>query len=635
MYSVLKINIIQRINLLKEKRFSALKLLGNQIFGLFFLLCSLGFISLSSTSLYAQAQEEQLSPFQSADLRIANLEQSYDSQIIEILSNYFDRRKFFVDVDINAEMIDQTYETTTQNQVVTQRPQSIMMPGLPFLPQENLQTNDAVTGTPETVVSTNTVLTLRLINLTVNIFADSSLSNQEIDFMRLIAGIALKTNTARGDVINITQIAMPNFVIQPDLNPSGTTSAQSNNSSDSDFTSLLGIAKEFVPGILLLVLLGLIVLFNRFLNKPKQAPAPISQQRETFKNEVERIETPAPSQQVSISLTDKDETVFSFEEIGEKFFNDPQEIALLFEYWIDEDPENGAIKAAEVISTVDKRLLRSLKNNLLSERYDEIAAAIEVLPEMSEEKKLDVAKKFSAMLPKGDSELSFSQRHGQQALFKFLDHISDQQLVRLINEEDGQTAALIIDYLPEEKGAQLLDEFDKDKATDIMLNMTTLHSLSYKKHGEIASELFDKAMDVIDKEKDERHGIENILPILEKLPLSEQRDYIDELIASRSVVGEIIDNQFITVEQIPDLKNHVIRDAVKVLNTETMLNALIGLDQRVVDTILSFRPKREQKLLRQELEQTKDKDEKGKHPAKYLLMDSIRRIDKLYSEIEA
>lgn len=629
MLSVLKGNIKSNITRLKEKSFLRLKVYSKSRGSLLFILCFIGLAIAAPVKLYAQESEE-LSPFQSADLRIANLEQSYDSQIIEILSNYFDRRKFFVDVNINAEMIDQTYETTTQNQVVTQRPQSIMMPGLPFLPQENLQSSQQVNANPETVVSTNTVLTLRLINLTVNIFADSSLSNQEIDFMRLIAGIALKTNTARGDVINISQIAMPNFVLQPDLNPSSANPSNQPSTSESDFTSLIGIAKQFIPGILLLILLGLIILFNKYLNKPKEAP-PVSQQRETFKNEVERIEPNVPSQQLNINLTDVDNTVFSFEEIGEKFFNEPQEIALLFEYWMDEDPENGAIRAAEVISTVDKRLLRSLKNNLLSERYDEIATAIEMLPEMNDEKKLEVAKKFSAMLPKGDADLSFSQRHGQQALFKFLDHISDQQLVRLINEEDGQTAALIIDYLPEQKGAQLLDEFDKDKATDIMLNMTTLHSLSYKKHGEIASDLFDKAMDVIDKEKDERHGIENILPILEKLPLADQREYIDQLIASRSVVGEIIDNQFITVEQIPDLKNQVIRDSVKLLNTETLINALIGLDKRVVDTILNFRPKREQRLVLQELEQTKDRDEKGTHPAKYILMDAIRKTDKLYS----
>lgn len=75
--------------------------------------------------IYAQSSSNA----ESFELRVANLEQQYDSQIIQILTNYFDRKKFFVDVNINAELVDEAIGTT-QNQVVTnsQPRQNLFMP---------------------------------------------------------------------------------------------------------------------------------------------------------------------------------------------------------------------------------------------------------------------------------------------------------------------------------------------------------------------------------------------------------------------------------------------------------------------------------------------------------------------------
>lgn len=131
---------------------------------------------LASTDISAQTAFDPSSS-QSLELRVANLEQQYDSQIIQILSNYFNRKKFFIDVNINAELIDQTIGTTS-NQVVesSQQEQNLFMPGLPFLPEQNLRQPANRNRQPETIVNENTIKTLRIVNMSVNIYADTSVT---------------------------------------------------------------------------------------------------------------------------------------------------------------------------------------------------------------------------------------------------------------------------------------------------------------------------------------------------------------------------------------------------------------------------------------------------------------------------
>ena len=157
-----------------------------------------------------------------------------------------------------------------------------------------------------------------------------------------------------------------------------------------------------------------------------------------------------------------------------------------------------------------------------------------------------------------------------------------------------------------------------------MINMATIHTLSYKQHTETSSKLFDKAMDLLESEKEERLGAENILPVLERIPLKDQQRYIQQLIDTGSPVGNIIKEQFITLDQIPELDEKIVNAAVNQLSTEILLRALVGLDDAIINKVLSVRPRREQRLIRIELDQAELDDEQNIEQAKVLMMNSIR-----------
>lgn len=608
--------MINRNNIFPSNRVSSISFIY-----LFFSFIFFQMISFNG-SVFAQNNDDSQAS-QSVELEIASLEQSYDTQVSQMLSNHFDRKKFFVDVNIDAVIISESLGTT-ENQVVQSRRQNIFLPGLPYLPEENLKESEFLVDNPETIVSQNTYRTLKLNNLTISIYADSSFSDQEIEFMRLIAGIAAKTDASRGDVINISRLIMPDFSkptidtiipIQEPVTPNG----------------FLQSMNDYWPGIILALIFIVGLMGHSFLAR-SASPNNFNQNRTDLKKEMhfDGVLNTSPtglpftpsSKPVKKELSPKENEA---DILVSNFLNNSQETALLFEYWIDRDPTGGAEKAAKVVGAVDRNLIRSLKSEMSPEKYSSIIYALELLPEDSKEEKAEVIQNFNALLKPKEGVKSDSKKYIQLGLFKFLDHISDQHILQLLKSENPETAALIIDYLPEDKGAYLLRYVESKKATSIMLKLSTLHKLSYINQTEISSKLFDRVIELREIEKNERDGIDNILPVLERLPVSEQKDYIDRLKASGSSLGSLIEKQFITIDVIPKLTDEIILDAVEQINTATLMLALVDMNENIVNKILSVRPKREQKLIREELQQIEVEESEL---SKSILMKAIRNSAK-------
>ena len=301
---------------------------------------------------------------------------------------------------------------------------------------------------------------------------------------------------------------------------------------------------------------------------------------------------------------------------------------MVFEFWIDSDEKNGPSNVAEVVSSIDSSSLKLLQNHIDEEKLETIKVAIRNLPPMSIDEKYRAAKYFNSIIKDESTDEKSQKKHAKLGLFKFLTHLSDDLLTELIKTENNVSAALIIDYLPEDKAASILNTFERSRAAEIMLKMSTLHTLSYKEQSKISSGLFEKAILVRDNVHEQDFGVENILPILENLPVDEQRRYIEQLKSTGSQVGIILEKEFFTIDQIPELEDEVVKNGVEELDTSTLLEALIGLETASIDKILNGRPKREQQLIRLELESIN-----GEHQinaeAKKKLVSSLRKSLKL------
>jgi flagellar motor switch protein FliG len=558
------------------------------------------------------AQTSAINNSQSLDLRVASLEQKYDSQIIQVLGNYFDRQKFFVDVTISADLVKETY-STTQNQITRERPQEVMMPGLPFLPEENLQARSKGTATTERVVNENIVRILRLNNLRVRIYADSSFTQAETEFMVLIAGIAAKVNEARGDLVTVSKLKMPDFSFKPTLEVK-----------QPERNGMMASIEQYIPGFVLLLLVGLTLLVNRFTRKPEPNYGRL-EQRSNLRDSLYEKEQESPVLPTISYQRDPNSASADADILTNLFFRHPKEVALLFEYWMEEDPAEGVTKAAEVVLAIDKNILKSLKNELSDVSYQKIANEANRLPPLSFDRKKEVARNFNALLNTGSEDQSSQRKHHQLDLFNFLGHINAKQVAQLLEGEDRISTALVMDYLPDEKAVEVFDILGQDRTADIMVGLTKLNTLSYEKHKEVSSRLFNKTMDIIDRHREQTSGADNILPILEKLPLDEQRKYIEQLKAMGNPVGELIQNRFITVDQIPHLNDQLVQDALSSIDTATLLAAVIDLDEKSANKLLASRPKREQRLIQMEIQQGAPISQKQSEAALNKVMKLLRQ----------
>ena len=576
---------------------------------------SLLMVCAAGPSLVLAQQASDSSTIKSSELRVASLEQSYDRQVINTLSSYFDRQKFLVDVNITTEMIEETY-TTRQNKV-TQRPSSdVVMPGLPFLPDKNRRSGE-MNETPETIINENTVRNMVLKSIIVNIQADSSFNDEELAFMRKIAGIAAKTNTMRGDIVNITQISMPDFTA-----PKPENTVQATNES-SGFLGFSISFSQFLSVVMVLLFIALIIYVSRLNHNTDQEKT--TKRRALFSGDYngKPDEGTLPSGQLNgASKQHNNESAFT--KLIDHFLASPREVALIFESWAEEDPQEGITNAAKVVNSVDRQLIKSLKDGLNEQQYDAIKQAVEELPLQSLDQKKETARTFNALLESKNGSSRSSVRRNQVPLFKFLDHITQGQTLQLINEEEPQAAALILDYLTDQQAAKLLDQLDEEQTSSIMMEMMRLQELSYSKQKEISGRLFDKAMQMKESTDNNRFNSSNILPILEQLPLGQQRRYIDQLTSTNPAIGTYLDEHFITVDQIPGLDEKLIKSATVQINTDTLLDAVTGLDEAVVDKLLSVRPQREQRLIRDELQQRSPQNIDTEHETS-IVLNAIRQ----------
>ncbi|HBQ59514.1 MAG TPA: hypothetical protein DD671_07775, partial [Balneolaceae bacterium] len=283
-------------------------------------------------------------------------------------------------------------------------------------------------------------------------------------------------------------------------------------------------------------------------------------------------------------------------------------------------------KAARSVKTIDSHLLKALKRDLSSESYSAIKAQLDKTGDLSLSQKKKIASEFVNALEQDLHSHDPNLKHQQLGLFQFLDHLDAHHIKQLLYGEDRNTCALLFDYLPEQKTARVIDWLDKSRVTEIMIGMSNLHELSYNDHKEISSRLFSKAMDILEVDKELKQGAKNILRILDQLPLEDQNKYIEQLKATGSPVADVIANKFITLEQIPRLNDLMLKEALAPISTEVLLEAVSDLSESITNKLLSVRPKREQRLIRMELQQMEYiKDEKSEQ-AKLQIMKAIREI---------
>lgn len=167
----------------------------------------LALVFANTTTLYAQSSNNP-GYSESTEFRISILEQTYDAQLISVLSQHFNPSTFYVNTTIETNLVDEK-EPIPGVQVILNYPDNLTLPGLPYLPEGSLDMDVEEKNSTTNILAQNVYKSLKLIRLNINVYADSSYTTEELDFLVDLTAKAVKANAKRGDEINIHPVSIP------------------------------------------------------------------------------------------------------------------------------------------------------------------------------------------------------------------------------------------------------------------------------------------------------------------------------------------------------------------------------------------------------------------------------------------
>jgi len=119
-------------------------------------------------------------------------------------------------------------------------------------------------------------------------------------------------------------------------------------------------------------------------------------------------------------------------------------------------------------------------------------------------------------------------------------------------------------------------------------------------------------------------GLKAITGLLDTLPTGEQKKYIDELAGYDLDLARKIKERFITFEEIFEQEDIFLQRALEEVESVTIARALINADETIVEKLVNLRPKREQLLIKSEIDYNKDLALEEIEKARKIILDKLK-----------
>lgn len=144
----------------------------------------------------------------SPGLAVTAIELSYETRLTQLLSGFFNPGLFYVEARLITEESTEKHVFTAPH-ILYKEKINPLLPGLPYLPQEYLNEDTHARQIENPQQYQNLSKTISLKNISVDIYADTSLNAKDLETMRYLAETALRADSDRGDIITISQKALP------------------------------------------------------------------------------------------------------------------------------------------------------------------------------------------------------------------------------------------------------------------------------------------------------------------------------------------------------------------------------------------------------------------------------------------
>lgn len=569
----------------------------------------------------------------------AKYEQYYEVVLNNALSDYYRRGTFIVDAKATLErvLVPRGYEVVEGEEPIRIE----NLPGLPFVPP-NLQTRSG--GTTDSLKASGFDARFRLTRLNIKVLVDTSYNDEDLEFVEEATILIANADPFRGDVVTVEKKVFPRNerAIEQASNERRVTESepvleeQVERIGDLNDTAVQEPEKNMFLGIdwnnpqhLLYVIgiLGVLFLFTllyALLRKPKENQAATQLPYPPFDgvnpmpaSNIENDEPKGPDAK-TLSQFEVDKTY-----VTNSCISHPDAVADLIAQWIASDDEEGVIRSARALTSVDEKLINVLEPHLKVETYDSVKFAINNTDAIPVEEKIEEVTAFRRSIQQVNTKNG--KEDSGSNLFDFIYQLTDVQLQHLIKEESDELVAILMAQIAGERAGALLQKLDDQKRISILLKMGKINNIPISVYKKVAAHFSNKALSVSDMKYVAADGIDSILSTIETLPLNEQDDYVRSIAEQDLNLAKRIKKFFIGFDDLPKVKDEFVQSALEEIQTEVIILALKTAPAAVREKVLKVRPKREQQLILSEVDNPAEVSKAAIEDAQKALLYAVRR----------
>lgn len=191
--------------------------------------------------------------------------------------------------------------------------------------------------------------------------------------------------------------------------------------------------------------------------------------------------------------------------------------------------------------------------------------------------------------------------------FASLGLVESQKIASVLEHEHPQTAAVVLSGLSEEKNLEVLGLMDGPVSLSVVGRMDKSKAMTSEAKAEIAAGVF-RRLEPLAVDRQGRavsswpeQSLRKVAVILRNLGKEIRDGLVGAIQKQHGRAGEIVADLMIVWEDIPEVADESIRQALGGIDARKLASALVGADERIVQKIKTCLPESESAALESEM----------------------------------
>lgn len=181
--------------------------------------------------------------------------------------------------------------------------------------------------------------------------------------------------------------------------------------------------------------------------------------------------------------------------------------------------------------------------------------------------------------------------------FEFLNGLTDEQLVALLQTEEPRVVAIAVAQVPQARRMLVLSRLNPEAKGRVLIELGELTNVPLEAMVEVATDLQDKAHFLPRTIDLARGGGKDIAEILGELDPKEEEKFLEAIIRERPNLAKEVKKYYLTFDDIFNvLPDNLLRDLMNSVDLDTVALALKGMDEGTVDRVIENLPQKKQAM---------------------------------------